>query len=121
MRFSAGGGGSPIILLTTIFEHLILEVLVAGFGELDCWNTMASPSVIQRSSIISQIPHPLDAQHGKTLTSDVHNLVNSRKRKRSEVAVAADGESVNIYDVWIPILQPKSFANIIPRSKQTTL
>lgn len=62
---------------------------------------MGSADMIQRPSTIAQIPRPLDAQHGQILTNDVHNLVNSRKRKRSELAVAVDGESVNVYDVQI--------------------
>lgn len=40
------------------------------------------------------------APNGRTLASDVYALVGSKKRKRSELAVALDNESISIYDVY---------------------
>lgn len=39
------------------------------------------------------------APNGRTLASDVNALVGSKKRKRSELAVALDSEGITIYDV----------------------
>ena len=33
------------------------------------------------------------------LTADVHSLAGSKKRKRSELALALDNQSINLYDV----------------------
>ena len=40
------------------------------------------------------------APNGRILASDVNALVGSKKRKRSELAVALDSESITIYDVY---------------------
>ncbi|KAI9825919.1 MAG: hypothetical protein M1819_000438 [Sarea resinae] len=53
---------------------------------------------------LASLPHPLNAAGGKVLVQDVFSVSGSKKRKRAEVVVAIDGESVNIYDVQMPRL-----------------
>ncbi|KAK6435426.1 hypothetical protein LTR95_008385 [Oleoguttula sp. CCFEE 5521] len=48
---------------------------------------------------IASLPKPLDATGGKTYAAPVYSYRASRKRKRHEVVVGVDGESVNIYNV----------------------
>nr|OQO29518.1 hypothetical protein B0A51_02610 [Rachicladosporium sp. CCFEE 5018] len=48
---------------------------------------------------IASLPKPLDAVGGKTYAAPVYSYRNSRKRKRHEVVVGVDGESVSIYNV----------------------
>ncbi|KAI9877369.1 MAG: hypothetical protein M1830_004102 [Pleopsidium flavum] len=55
---------------------------------------------IQAPYTIAHLPRPLEPIHGKTFVSDVHSLVGSRKRKRNEIAIATDGESINLYDLF---------------------
>lgn len=55
--------------------------------------------MMQRPYTLTELPNNLIAGHASVLTADVHALVGSRKRKRSELAVALDSESVNLYDV----------------------
>lgn len=50
-------------------------------------------------STLTQLPRPLQSSNGKTQIGEVSSLVESRKRKRYEVAVAVDGEGLNIYNV----------------------
>lgn len=50
-------------------------------------------------SVLAQLPRPLQAATGKTLAGDVYNVADSKKRRRHEVAVAVDGEGLNIYNV----------------------
>lgn len=57
---------------------------------------------LQSPSVLAQLPRPLHASTGKTRISDVFSLADAKKRKRYEVAVAVDGEAVNIYNVRFP-------------------
>jgi hypothetical protein len=50
-------------------------------------------------SVLTQLPRPLQASTGKTQVGEVFSLVESKKRKRYEIAVAVDGEGLNIYNV----------------------
>ncbi|KAJ5097995.1 hypothetical protein N7532_004996 [Penicillium argentinense] len=59
---------------------------------------------LQSPSILAQLPRPLHASTGKTRIGDVYSLTDAKKRKRYEVAVAVDGEAVNIYNVQTPKL-----------------
>lgn len=54
---------------------------------------------LQSPSVLAQLPRPLHATTGKTRIGDVFGLAETKKRKRYEVAVAVDGEAVNIYNV----------------------
>lgn len=48
---------------------------------------------------IAEFPESLAAPDGTISVTPVHSYLKSKKRKRSELAVALDRESVNIYDV----------------------
>lgn len=56
---------------------------------------------IEIYSTIASLPVPFDAENGRTYAAAVHSFSGSRKRKRQEVTTGVDGESVNIYNVWI--------------------
>ncbi|PLB37047.1 uncharacterized protein BDW47DRAFT_132431 [Aspergillus candidus] len=59
---------------------------------------------LQSPSVLAQLPRPLHASKGKTQIGEVYSLAESKKRKRYEVAVAVDGEAVNIYNIQTPKL-----------------
>ncbi|KAL4862212.1 hypothetical protein BDV12DRAFT_179090 [Aspergillus spectabilis] len=59
---------------------------------------------LQPPSVLAQLPRPLHASTGKTHISEVYSLASSKKRKRYEVAVAIDGEAVNLYNIQTPKL-----------------
>ncbi|KAK4915612.1 hypothetical protein LTR66_017075, partial [Elasticomyces elasticus] len=59
---------------------------------------------LQSPSVLAQLPRPLHAATGQTRIGDVFSLADAKKRKRYEVAVAVDGEAVNIYNVQTPKL-----------------
>ncbi|KAL5332585.1 hypothetical protein BJX70DRAFT_383768 [Aspergillus crustosus] len=59
---------------------------------------------LQPPSVLAQLPRPLHASTGKTHISEVYSLASSKKRKRYEVAVAVDGEAVNVYNIQTPKL-----------------
>jgi hypothetical protein len=59
---------------------------------------------LQSPSVLAQLPRPLHASTGKTRIGDVFSLADAKKRKRYEVAVAVDGEAVNIYNVRFLLL-----------------
>jgi hypothetical protein len=54
---------------------------------------------IEEPYAIATLPTPFDAENGRVLAAPVQSISGSRKRKRHEVAVGIDGESVNIYSV----------------------
>ena len=58
--------------------------------------------ILQKPSILAQLPHPF--ADGQIQCGTVHGLADSKKRKRYEISVAIDGESVNIYDIRSPRL-----------------
>lgn len=60
---------------------------------------------LQSPSVLAQLPRPLHAATGKTRIGDVNSLADAKKRKRYELAVAVDGEAVNIYNVWSCVAQ----------------
>lgn len=60
---------------------------------LDC-RTMAGMSYT-----LAEIPHDPTGSSGRILVGDVNAVADSKKRKRSEIAVAVDHQGVNIYDV----------------------
>ncbi|KAL2851572.1 hypothetical protein BJY01DRAFT_208882 [Aspergillus pseudoustus] len=59
---------------------------------------------LQPPSVLAQLPRPLHASTGQTHISEVYSLADSKKRKRYEVAVAVDGEAVNLYNIQNPKL-----------------
>lgn len=51
---------------------------------------------------IASLPRPLDSESGRIQCAPVYGIRDSRKRKRHEIAAGIDGESVNIYNVFLP-------------------
>ncbi len=56
-------------------------------------------AMIQEPYILSTLPEGPSAGEGRVHAADIHSLAASRKRKRSELALAIDHQGVNIYDV----------------------
>lgn len=54
---------------------------------------------IEEPYAIAALAKPLDGKHGRIVGASVHSIAGSRKRKRHEVAIGVDGESVSIYHV----------------------
>ncbi|EGP90408.1 uncharacterized protein MYCGRDRAFT_108182, partial [Zymoseptoria tritici IPO323] len=54
---------------------------------------------IEEPYAIASLPTPFDAEKGRILAAPIHSISGSRKRKRHEVAVGIDGESLNIYSI----------------------
>lgn len=51
---------------------------------------------------MASLPRLIDGLNGRYVVGDVYGgALGSKKRKRSELAVGADGEGVNLYDVRI--------------------
>lgn len=48
---------------------------------------------------IASIPTPIDDANGRCRPAPVYGIRQSKKRKRHEVVVGVDGESVNLYNV----------------------
>lgn len=55
--------------------------------------------MLQEPYTLAEFPKNLIAPNGNILVADVFGLVGVRKKKRSELAVALDNDSVNLYDV----------------------
>ena len=55
--------------------------------------------MIQNATVLAELPRSLLGNDGKTFVTDVYAVARNKKRKRSELAIAIDGESVNLYDV----------------------
>ena len=60
---------------------------------------MANSTSIQTPYPIAHLPHPLDPLNGRSFVSNIYSVVGSKKRKRNEIAIATDGEAINIYGV----------------------
>ncbi len=56
-------------------------------------------AMIQEPYILSILPEAPSAGGGRAHAADIHSLAASRKRKRSELALAIDHQGVNIFDV----------------------
>ncbi|KAM0722707.1 hypothetical protein Q7P37_002148 [Cladosporium fusiforme] len=56
-------------------------------------------SVMEAPYTIASLPRPLDADNGNIFASPVYSFRGLKKRKRHEVVVGVDGESLNIYNV----------------------
>ncbi|KAK1048943.1 hypothetical protein LTS16_004051 [Friedmanniomyces endolithicus] len=48
---------------------------------------------------IASLPRPLDGEHGTIQAAPVFGIRGSKKRKRHEIVVGIDGESVDIYNI----------------------
>jgi hypothetical protein len=61
---------------------------------------MASGLSIGAPYVVASLPKLIDASQGRYVVGEVYGgAPNSKKRKRSELAVGTDGEGINIYDV----------------------
>lgn len=58
--------------------------------------------MIQNPYLLADIQQDLTGLHGNVLASDVLAVTGSKKRKRSELALAIDRQGINIYDVRLP-------------------
>ena len=66
---------------------------------------MLSKINIQNPITIAKLPQPLNRETGKVQFGDVWTQVAGKKRKRHEIAVAIDGEGINVYNVYKSIGQ----------------
>ena len=65
--------------------------------------------MIQKPFLLAEIPQDLTGLPGNVLASDVLAVAGSKKRKRSELALAIDRQGISIYDVsHHPVLQGQS-------------
>jgi len=55
--------------------------------------------MIEKTYTFADIPHDLTSSSGRIRVVDINAITGSKKRKRSEIAVAVDHQGVNIYDV----------------------
>ena len=78
-------------------SRLDFDYLKYFYGILS--KVFGSPKMIQRPYTLTELPNNLITPRASVLTADVYTLVGSRKRKRPELVVALDNESVNLYDV----------------------
>ncbi|MCJ1388141.1 hypothetical protein MMC18_000986 [Xylographa bjoerkii] len=58
--------------------------------------------MLQLPQVLARLPKSLAAGDNGPLAADVYALVKGKKRKRSELAVAVNGEAINLYDVRSP-------------------
>lgn len=66
---------------------------------------------------LADIPHDHTGSSGRLLVGDVNAITGSKKRKRSEIAVAVNHQGVNIYDVLALVLSIRNdWANGFLRS-----
>lgn len=49
--------------------------------------------------VIASLPKPLDSDKGQIYAAPVYSFRGLKKRKRHEVVVGVDGESLNVYNV----------------------
>ena len=61
---------------------------------------MAQQDWIESVYSLTTLPAPLSGKNGLITGSAVSSLSQGKKRKRSEIATAIDGESINLYSVW---------------------
>jgi hypothetical protein len=64
-------------------------------------NITAKMTTMEAPYTIASLPKPLDAEHGSIYASPVFSYRGLKKRKRHEVVVGVDGESLNIYNVCL--------------------
>ncbi|KAL1297737.1 hypothetical protein AAFC00_006276 [Neodothiora populina] len=65
---------------------------------------MSQEALVEAPFTLASLPTPYDATAGKTLAAPVYGLRAQRWRKRSEIAVAVDGDGITIYNVRNPRL-----------------
>jgi hypothetical protein len=60
---------------------------------------MANDSWIESVYPLATLPTPLNSSNGRVTGSVVSSLTKGKKRKRTEIATAVDGEGISIYSV----------------------
>lgn len=55
--------------------------------------------MIPKPYLLAEIPQDLTGSPGNLLAAEVYAIAGSKKRKRSELALAIDRQGINIYDV----------------------
>jgi hypothetical protein len=64
---------------------------------------MASEYRIHKPFVLATLPRPLDHTEGRIVAREVYGLRDGqKKRKRTELVVGVDGETISIYDVCFP-------------------
>jgi hypothetical protein len=73
---------------------------------------MAASIELEKPYALLKLPQPIDTVNGRYHMSNVWHLpLGSKKRKRSELVVAIDGEGLNIYSVCARRLQRVAFSS----------
>ena len=63
--------------------------------------------MLQSPQVLAKLPKSLEGDKSRIYAADVHTVARGKKRKRSELVVAVDNESINLYNVSAPdILLP---------------
>ena len=60
---------------------------------------------IGEQSLLFDLPRPIDTPSSQTRTAPVYVIDNAGRKKRSEIVVGIDGESINVYDIKTPGLK----------------
>ncbi|RDL39466.1 Uncharacterized protein BP5553_03806 [Venustampulla echinocandica] len=61
---------------------------------------MSAKFSLQTPYVVAPLPKPIDRKNGRYVVGNVYGgAPGSKKRKRSELAVGVDGESINLYDI----------------------
>ena len=55
--------------------------------------------MIEAARTIAEIPRNITGTQGKIYSADVYGLAGTRKRKRTELALAIDHQGINLYNV----------------------
>ena len=63
------------------------------------WSTMSSDGEIGAPFTLASLPHMISSTGGRIHATSVCSVSGSKKRKRTEIAVALDGEGIFIYSV----------------------
>lgn len=76
--------------------------------------------MIQSPTILAELPRSLVTGRSKAHAADVYGLDGHKRRKRSELAVAVDGEYINVYDVRYTTYKRSLFTYRMNRSVRRT-
>jgi hypothetical protein len=76
-------------------------------------------TIMEAPYTIASLPKPLDAENGSIYAAPVSSYRGLKKRKRHEVIVGVDGESLNIYNVRLRKTSAKGRILINSRSSHS--
>ena len=62
---------------------------------------MSDQSLLEAPFTLASLPKPYDATNGRSFAAPVYGLRGQRWKKRSEIAVAVDGDGISIYNVCL--------------------